>query len=150
VLALDSARRSHLQGRMFNELRWGGNILLSWPEQRIFIDGMTDFLGNEVLSSYIRIVRLDAGWEAELDRHGISIVIMPPTSRLVHELRKMPDWQVWYADDVATILTRETADRPRVPNASGMSARPMKDPSFAQTMHTERAPAGLSISSPGA
>jgi hypothetical protein len=144
-MALDSARRSQLQGRMFNELRWGGYILLSWPEQRIFIDGMTDFLGNDVLSSYIRIVRLDAGWEDELDRHGVSIVIMPPTSRLVHELRKMPDWRVWYADDVAIILTRGTTDRPTVRNSAGVSAPSLKDPSFAQAMRAERVPARMSI-----
>ena len=107
VAAVEQARRSGLQGRMFNELRWGGYIVWSWPEQRIFIDGMTDFLGNDVLSSYIRVVRLDAGWEDELNRKGISIVIMPPASRLVSELRKSPDWRVWYADDVAVILMRE-------------------------------------------
>jgi ABC-type amino acid transport system permease subunit len=111
VAAIDTARRDGLQGRMFNELRWGGYILWSWPEQRIFIDGMTDFLGNDVLSSYIRIARLDPGWNDELDRNDISIVIMPPTSRLVNELRRTPDWRVWYADDVAIILIRDVADR---------------------------------------
>jgi len=112
IAAFAEARRRGLDGRIFNELRWGGYILWSWPEQRIFIDGMTDFLGNDVLSEYIRIVRLDPGWQDELDRRDISIVIMPPSSRLVYALRRSSAWNVWYEDDVAIIMTRDKARAP--------------------------------------
>ena len=45
VEAVRRARAAGLTGRMYNELAWGGYILHAWPEQRVFIDGQTDFYG---------------------------------------------------------------------------------------------------------
>lgn len=109
IEAVSAAREAHLGGRMFNYFTWGGYILWAWPEQRIYIDGMTDFLGNEVLESYATVFLLQPGWEDELLDHDVSVVIMPPDSRLVHALGRDPAWSTWYEDEVATILVRDTA-----------------------------------------
>jgi hypothetical protein len=106
VTAVRQARLAGLQGRIFNNFTWGGYMLLEWPEQRIFIDGMTDFLGNDVMKSYMKITALDPGWEEELRGWDVSVVLMPPSSRLIAELRRRGGWSTWYEDDVATILTR--------------------------------------------
>jgi len=104
VAAVQAARNAGLTGNMFNYFTWGGYILWTWPEQRIYIDGMTDFLGNEVLESYVKIFQLDPGWEDELRAHDVTLVIFPTDSRVVYALRKNSAWQTWYEDDVATIL----------------------------------------------
>ena len=106
MAAVSRAREAGLQGRIFNNFTWGGYLLLEWPEQRIFIDGMTDFLGNDVMKSYMKITALDPGWEEELNAWDVSVVLLPPSSRLVWALRRSGGWNVWYEDGVATILTR--------------------------------------------
>jgi hypothetical protein len=107
VAAVAAAREAGLDGNMFNYFTWGGYILWAWPEQRIYIDGMTDFLGNEVLESYSKVYWLDPGWEDELREHDVSFVILPTDFRVTHALRQAAGWHTWYEDDVATILTRE-------------------------------------------
>jgi ABC-type amino acid transport system permease subunit len=105
VAAVAAAREAGLQGNMLNLFTWGGYIIWAWPEQRVYIDGMTDFLGNAVLESYSKVLWLEPGWETELDAHDVTLAIMPAGSRVVHALSSKPGWLTWYEDDVATILT---------------------------------------------
>lgn len=105
VEAVKAARAAGLRGTMFNYFTWGGYILWAWPEQRIYIDGMTDFLGSEVLESYSRVFAMNPGWEDELTRHDVNIVILPTDFRVTYAMRQKPEWTIWYEDETATILT---------------------------------------------
>ena len=106
VAAVQTARAAGVQGNMFNWFTWGGYILYAWPEQHIFIDGMTDFLGAGVMRSYLTVDQLERGWQDEFQRHDVSVVIVPPRHRLVHALRESGEWLAWYEDATATILIR--------------------------------------------
>jgi hypothetical protein len=106
VEAVRRARAAGLQGNLYNHFVWGGYLLYAWPEQRIFIDGMTDFLGDDVLRSYMKVEQLDAGWAGELDRFGVTIVIVPPRARLPAALLERDAWRVWHEDATAVILVR--------------------------------------------
>ncbi len=109
VEAVASARAAGLDGTIFNEFTWGGFILYSWPEQRIFIDGLTDYFGADLTRTYMDIAMLQPGWDRKLDEHRVSLVIVPPKSALAYALRSRPEWQPWYEDATAVILRRDTA-----------------------------------------
>ncbi|HET7469308.1 MAG TPA: hypothetical protein VFJ81_06505 [Gemmatimonadales bacterium] len=104
VAAVAKARAERLQGRMFNNFIWGGYLVHEWPEQRIFIDGATDFYGEELFKDYIRVNGLDPGWREILDRWKVNMALIPPQSRLAHELVRDRSWRIWYCDSTATIL----------------------------------------------
>ncbi len=108
VQAVRAARAAALQGHLYNWFVWGGYILHAWPQQKIFIDGMTDFFGNDVLASYMTVERLEPGWREQLRRWDIALVLVPPHSRLAEALRQTPDWQVWYEDATAVLLRRRS------------------------------------------
>ena len=94
-------------GNGFNQFIWGGYLLYAlWPEQRVFIDGQTDFYGEALTREYARVAGLDDGWQDVLDRHNIQWVIFGTDTALVRQLRSMPEWRVLYQDDVATVLAR--------------------------------------------
>ena len=96
------------QGNVFNNLAWGGYLLLEqWPLQRVFIDGQTDFYGEALTREYLDVVALAAGWEAVLDRHDVAWVLFPTDSALVRRLADTPGWRAAYRDDQATILIRQ-------------------------------------------
>ncbi len=47
VKAVDYITTHPIEGNMFNEFTWGGYLLYRlWPEQKVFIDGQTDFYGE--------------------------------------------------------------------------------------------------------
>jgi hypothetical protein len=112
VAAVAKARVERLQGRMYNNFIWGGYLVHEWPEQRIFIDGATDFYGEELFKDYIRVNGLDPGWREILDRWKVNMALIPPASRLAHELVRDREWRIWYCDSTATILLPPDTTRP--------------------------------------
>ena len=77
VEAVAQARAEGVEGRIFNELAWGGYILYAWPEQRVFIDGQTDFYGEALSQEYLSIRNAEPGWEKKLERRGVTLVLVP-------------------------------------------------------------------------
>lgn len=117
VAAVAAAREAGLEGRIFNAYAWGGYMVFAWPEQRVFIDGVTAHYGAALTADYLRVVRLDAGWQEVLDRWRIDHALLPAGSRLAAQLALEPGWRPWYCDSVAVVLTRATAAPP--PRSAG-------------------------------
>jgi hypothetical protein len=109
VAAVEQARAEGLDGRLFNYFIWGGYLIHEWPEQRVFIDGATDFYGEQLFTDYLRVWNLDPGWHEVLRQREISLTLVPPQSRLAHELVRDLDWNIWYCDSTAVILERPVA-----------------------------------------
>lgn len=109
VVAVDKGRAAGLQGRMFSEFAWGGYLIFAWPEQRIFIDGGTDFFGDEIFKEYVRVKRLTPGWRDVFKRWNIELALMRPSSATVHQLVRDGGWTPWYCDSVAVLLRRDSA-----------------------------------------
>jgi hypothetical protein len=104
VDAVAKARAEHLDGKMFNNFIWGGYLLHAWPEQRVFIDGGTDHYGDKLFDEYVQVWNLEPGWRDVMRRYGIDLALIPPGSRLAHELAGDLGWKVWYCDSTAVIL----------------------------------------------
>jgi hypothetical protein len=46
---------------LYNEFIWGDYVLYAWKEQRVFIDGQTDFYGDAITKRYRQITELEGG-----------------------------------------------------------------------------------------
>jgi hypothetical protein len=99
---------SHPQeGRMFNDLNWGGYLAWRlWPEQKVFADSMADVTGEMTLD-YEIVLTMGAGWDGLMNRYDIAWVILPPDAPLTQSLAQNPAWSVLYSDSTATILRNE-------------------------------------------
>jgi hypothetical protein len=104
--AVNRARSAGLQGRLFSEFAWGGYLLYEWPEQRIFIDGGTDFFGEDLFRDYSRIKTAAPGWRRRLEHWDIGLMLLRPTSSLAHEATRDSRWRPWYCDSVAVLFRR--------------------------------------------
>jgi hypothetical protein len=92
-------------GDGFNYFPWGGYLLFRlWPEKLVFIDGQTDFYGEELTRQYERVITLSHGWEEVLHEYDVDWVIMPVDSKLVTRLRSTDGWEILYQDDVAAVI----------------------------------------------
>jgi len=105
VRAVDWLKANPQEGKMFNNFIWGGYMLYRiWPEQAVFIDGQTDFYGEALTREYTQVMTLDEGWEAVLEKHDVSWVIVPSGKPLVKALQDEMSWIIVYHDETADIL----------------------------------------------
>ncbi len=109
VRAVRAARAAHLTGRIFAEFPWGGYLLFAWPEQRVFIDGQTDFYGDSIMREYVEIHQLNPGWRTKLAAWRIDLALLITESPLADALAHEPGWRILYCDSTAVLFTRGQA-----------------------------------------
>ncbi|HET7551269.1 MAG TPA: hypothetical protein VFK04_08260 [Gemmatimonadaceae bacterium] len=109
VAAVRAARVANLEGRIFADFTWGGYVLFAWPEQRVFIDGGTDFYGSAIMRDYDRISQLEPDWRDILERWRVDAVLTDSHSKLASEIARTPGWALWYCDSVAVIARRDAS-----------------------------------------
>lgn len=115
VEAVARARAAGLDGRLFNEFRYGGYILYAWPETKVFVDGGSDFYGGALLQGYLHVRNLEPGWRDSLAVWRIDLALFPVRWSLPNQLAREPGWSVWYCDGTAALLRR--TDHPPSPDS---------------------------------
>ncbi|MFQ5529408.1 MAG: hypothetical protein ACE5FP_03590 [Gemmatimonadota bacterium] len=107
IRALDGVA---VAGPVFNQLTWGGYLLFSRPDIPVFIDGQTDFYGEELSRDYLVALKGQVGWDEVLDRHGIGWTLLESAEPLNQLLDLDRRWHRLYADRVATVYRRTPAN----------------------------------------
>lgn len=75
--------------------QWGDYLIYqSYPRQRVFIDGRSDFYGAKLGREYMRLFSADLEWEAILNRHRFDAVLAPREWPLVAVLKLHPGWHL--------------------------------------------------------
>lgn len=106
VEAFELIEREQFAGELFHSYDWGGYVVWKlYPEYLSFVDGRTDLFGDEILDQYLNIWLAGSGWEQELMRWEIQIVMIEPHAPLTHAL-KGSGWIVQFEDSRAAVLTR--------------------------------------------
>ena len=87
VEAVDWMQENNPEGNGFNHFPWGGYLLYrSWPERLVFIDGQTDFYGEELTREYEKVITLGNGWPIVLESYDIEWALIPYESPLADAL----------------------------------------------------------------
>ena len=115
--AVAAARAAGLSGHMFSEFGWGGYLQYAWPEQKVFIDGGTDFYGGRLMRDYGIIRDARPGWQDLIRQWDIAGVIVPPEAPIASELARDHGWRYWYCDATAVVLVPANRDVPRSPHS---------------------------------
>jgi hypothetical protein len=106
--ALAAAARMGLDGPVFNAEGFGG--YLTFRGIPSFIDGRAELYGNAFLDQYLAA---EGGGEQALatllDAYGITWTLLAPQQAAVSRLDTLPGWRRVYADAIAVIHVRSTA-----------------------------------------
>jgi hypothetical protein len=106
VRAVDWLEDNPPHGNGFNHFPWGGYLLYRlWPEQLVFIDGQTDFYGEDLTRQYEQVITLQPGWQQIFLRHDIRWVIMPANSPVAAYLSESDSWAIDYRDQTTKIFS---------------------------------------------
>jgi len=104
VQAVEWLEKNPQQGKMFNELNWGGYLAFHlWPEQLTFVDSIADVTG-EVTMEYETVITLSDGWQNILKRHDVEWAIVKRDSMLARELEFALKWKALYRDNASIVL----------------------------------------------
>ncbi len=120
IALVERGGSEHWEGRLFHDFIWGGYLVYAWPEQKVFIDGGTDFYGPELMRTYMDISDLRPFWRDSLARWEIDRVLLPTGSALAHELLRQPGWTLKACD--ATGAFMELSGTTQVANADSALA----------------------------
>jgi hypothetical protein len=107
VQAVDWMKENPVTGNGFNHFPWGGYLLYRlWPDQLVFIDGQTDFYGEELTREYERVITMQPGWQEILVKHEISWVLVPGDTPLASYLGDQANWDTSYSDQTAKLFIK--------------------------------------------
>jgi hypothetical protein len=105
----ERARSLGLTGRpIFHEYTWGGYLLYTWPGQPIYIDGMANLFGSDLMREYAALYEAAEGWEERLEDRGIEALLLSPASPLSRAAEANGGWRVEHRTDTAVLLTRSS------------------------------------------
>lgn len=93
--------------RIFTSDQWGDYLIYRlYPRTRVFIDGRSDYYGDDFERKYVDALNVNYGWDATLARFGVDTVLLPPSSPLSGALKLSDRWRVIYDDGVAIVFRR--------------------------------------------
>ncbi len=105
VKAVDWLESHPQDGNPFNYFPWGGYLLYRlWPEQRVFLDGQTDFYGEGLTREYERVLMVADGMSEILEKYAVEWVIFPVDSALAEALGMDTRWNRIYRDETTVIF----------------------------------------------
>jgi biotin transporter BioY len=93
-------------GAVFNQMIWGGYLLYQRPDIPVFIDGQTDFYGEELSREYIQVLKGRQGWREVLDRYGVQWTLVANGEPVNQLLALDPDWELRRTDRIASMYWR--------------------------------------------
>jgi hypothetical protein len=105
--AAEYLRATNLDGRVLNDLSWGG--YLEWSDRSIpvFIDSRSEIFDPwGVLQDYIDVVGIKRPLEV-IDQYKIRYALFPRNSSIVYLLTRTTGWSTIYQDDTAILLHRD-------------------------------------------
>src|SRR4051812_27381367 len=85
-------RNSGFHGRIFNAIEAGGYLAMHRPEEKTFIDGRLEVMGEQFYVEYLRAI-CGAGWDQVEERYRPTLALVPANMRdLARRLQDDPGW----------------------------------------------------------
>jgi hypothetical protein len=115
VAAANYLETHDVQGPLVSPDDWGGYLIYRlYPRVRMVVDDRHDYYGEEFLKSYLKMVRVEPGWQDFLQQHAARCVLVRKDSALANILTETGGWKMSYSDDVAVVFVRSSAGDEKV------------------------------------
>lgn len=97
--------------RVLTTDQWGDYLIFKNPQQKVFIDGRSDFYGAGVGRDFLRLVHGHWQWRDLMAKYDFNVVLLEPSSALVQLLKQEPEWRVVADDGKQILLARRSVGR---------------------------------------
>lgn len=83
-----------LKARLLTTDQWGDYLIYLNPQQKVYVDGRSDFYGPEIGNQYLRMTGGQWDWEQIMTKNGFTSVLLPSELPLCQLLKRDPGWRV--------------------------------------------------------
>jgi len=99
-----------VNARVLTRDQWADYLIYRYyPRHKVFVDGRSDFYGEELGRQYLDLAQGNHKWEELLERHQFDVVLAPVSWNLVSLLKKDARWQVVEDDGLGVLFRRSSA-----------------------------------------
>jgi hypothetical protein len=92
-----------LNTRLLTTDQWGDYLIYLNPQQKVYIDGRSDFYGQAVGNEYLRLTGGQWDWDQIMQKNGFTSVLLPTELPICQLLKRDGGWKV-EEDSGKTIL----------------------------------------------
>jgi len=108
--AIEVLRRD-ASARVFTHDEWGDYLIWRlYPTAKVFVDGRSDFYGDDFENKYIDVLNVKNNWQQILDGFAVNTILLPPSAPLAGVLKENSRWRSVYDDGVALIFRSVSPD----------------------------------------
>jgi hypothetical protein len=95
--------------RVFTHDEWGDYLIYSLSKtHKVFVDGRSDFYGDDFEEKYVDVLNVKYGWQNTLARFGVDTILMPPNAPLTGALKESSAWRVVYDDGISLVFRSQS------------------------------------------
>jgi hypothetical protein len=95
------------QARTFTLDQWADYLIYeNYPRQRVFIDGRSDYYGEDIGKAYLAMLDAEPNWRELLAQYRFDRVLCPPDVPLAALLKNNPDWRTEDQDKESILFAR--------------------------------------------
>jgi len=95
------------RGRVFTLDQWADYLIYeNYPRQRVFIDGRSDYYGEEIGKTYLAILEARPKWRELLAQYSFDTIFCPPDLPLVALLKTNPEWRIQDQDAESILFVK--------------------------------------------
>jgi len=102
-----------VHSRVLTTDQWADYLIFLHPDQqRVFVDGRSDFYGPEVGNQYIHLLNANWDWYQVMQQYQFNLVLLPVEQPIVQILKRSPDWRVIQDDGKHILMARRSGKTP--------------------------------------
>jgi hypothetical protein len=94
VKMVHAHQKEILESRVLTSDQWADYLIYTDPRTKVFVDGRSDFYGEEIGDQYLHMYSGNWDWNTLVNKYRFNLVLLPVESPLVQLLKITPGWRV--------------------------------------------------------
>ena len=107
--------RSGRDSRIFTDDEWGDYLVYQlYPGHKVFVDGRSDFYGQNFEQKYMDVMNVRYDWEQYLSQYKVDTILLSTKTALAGAIKESRHWRTVYDDTVAIVFRAVPEQRPGI------------------------------------
>ena len=105
-----------LHSRVLTTDQWADYLIYLHPEQKVFVDGRSDFYGPAIGNQFLHVMSGAPDWEQVMRQYRFDLVLIPADVALAQLLKARPEWHEIASDGKRILLVLRATSVPATKN----------------------------------